>query len=758
MSDQIPAVDLTNCDREPIHIPGGIQPHGILIAVSPELQILQVSENVRQMLGLNPIALLGQSVIELVPPRAREMLRHELLNKEVHYANPVMLPIEVHEQEWFFDGLVSRSQDSILLELENPRVATYLPPRSVSSVDAHFRLVRKAVSQIHSAIQLDNVCEILVNQVREFTGFDRVMVYRFSNDGHGQVIAESMAEGQESYLGLHYPASDIPLQARRLYTKNWLRLIPNINYTPAKLIPLINPRTNQPLDMSQSVLRSVSPVHLEYLRNMGVAASMSISLVQGDHLWGLIACHHRSSRFVPYEVRAGCELLGSVMSLQLSTKESGEAAVDEARLKTLQAELLWTVADSNSVLGMADNPDVLLKMMTARGAVIQFDGQRISVGQTPSDQHLDDLLAWLQQRGNPDVVATSNLSGIFPPAEEYVAKCSGLISIALSRVRGDFALFFRPEVLQEVNWAGDPLKAAILSANGEETLSPRKSFKKWQTTVHGHAIPWRPFEIGVAKELRNSLVTFIIQRAEELDRINKELERSNVELDAFAYVASNDLKEPLRGIHRYAYQLSEGIQVEANVAVHEKINGIMRLTERMDDLLDSLLHFSRVGRVELHHQTIDLNLILHEALDMISQKSVEQGGNIRVPRPLPTVACDSIRIREVFSNLISNGLKYNDSDHPCVEVGYIEDKSGVNGALEFYVRDNGIGLASRYHEKVFQMFKRLHAPGEYGGGTGAGLTIVRKIIQRHNGSIRIASEFGSGSTFYFTLQTPEQNL
>lgn len=749
-------IDLTNCDREPIHIPGCIQPHGVLLVLdADDLSITQVSDNARSVIGIEPEDLLSQPIETIVSEDYQESLRQELRNEMVSFSNPLQVPVDIDGERTIFDAVVNRRDQLVLLELENPH-SFNSPSRPVLVPnETHFRLVRKAITEMYGAAKLEDVCDILVEQVRDFTGFDRVMVYRFAPDGHGSVIAEASRQGIETFLGLHYPASDIPQQARRLYEINWLRLIVDTDYQPAMLTPAINPVTNATLDMSQSVLRSVSPIHVQYLKNMGVSASTSISLLNDGKLWGLIACHHYSPKFVPYDVRAGCELLGCVMSLQLTTKEFSEQAIDQARQQSLHGELLSMVSRNNSVISLTDEAETLLKLVDAQGATVLFNGESRSVGMTPDDLQVDALIQWLRSREETDVFTTDSLPSECPAADAFAAQASGLLAVTLSRFRGDYILFFRPEVEQTVHWAGNPEKPVEVSDDGEKHLTPRTSFDIWKQTVKGKSFPWRQFEIEIARELRNSLVTFIIQRAEELDQINRELQRSNIELDSFAYVASHDLKEPLRGINGFAYYISEHFAESLSDIANQKVQGIMRLTKRMDDLLNSLLHFSRVGRMEINRQRINMDELLSESLEMISECRIDDGGVVDVPRPLPFIACDATRVREVFCNLIANGLKYNEANDRRIEVGYVdrEDPDAAHpDPWVFYVRDNGIGIKSTFHDRIFQMFKRLHGQDLYGGGAGAGLTIVRKIVERHGGRVWLESEPGQGSTFYFTLQ------
>ena len=297
----------------------------------------------------------------------------------------------------------------------------------------------------------------------------------------------------------------------------------------------------------------------------------------------------------------------------------------------------------------------------------------------------------------------------------------------------------------------------------QNRLTPRASFELWQESVRFRSGPWKSVEIDAAARLRLLAMELVVSRAEHLAELNADLARSNEELDAFAYVASHDLKEPLRGIQKYAHQLLE--QADAFEGENRKrLEGLARLTLRMDGLLDSLLHFSRVGRIKLEYHEADLDEVLAEALEMVGARTEEGRTQFVIPRPLGTVSCDRIRVREIFVNLLSNALKYNDRTHRRIEIGYVargerwDRGSWPESAVDqtaYYVRDDGIGIDRRHFDQIFRMFKRLHGRGDYGGGTGAGLTIVKKLVERHRGAVWLDSVPGEGSTFYFTLPCDE---
>ena len=594
------------------------------------------------------------------------------------------------------------------------------------------------------------------------------MIYKFHADHHGEVFAESRRSDLAPWLGLHYPAEDIPKPARDIFSKTWIRPVPDINGALAEMTPLVNPDTGKPVDMTFCALRGVSVMYTEYLQNMGVSAGLTMPLRRDNMLWGLIACHHYSGpHHVPYELRAACEFLAQVGSLQHQAVEDRENAAYRLHLEDVNQQLLTMAAQEGGLASMTDGVPSLLGAMRADGAALYHQGRWWRVGQTPDETQLEALGQWLVNRlGTGSMVnplyATQSLTADYPPGAAFADVASGLLAAPLSRSGQNLMMWFRCEVKKTINWGGNPQDKPMVAGPHGLRLTPRRSFELFSESVHQQALPWLQLEIDAAARLRALIMELVIVQAERLAGLNADLARSNEELDAFAYVASHDLKEPLRGIHKYAHQLTQTASV--NQQDKHKLDGLMRLTLRMDSLLDSLLHFSRVGREELTLEKVDLNEVLAEAIEMVGSRTEDSHTQIVVPRPLPLVMCDAIRVREVLVNLLSNALKYNDKPATRVEIGFV----GVHepalrqgfpdaaaGRTAYYVRDNGIGIEARHFEQVFKMFKRLHGREEYGGGTGAGLTIVRKLVERHRGQVWPESTVGTGTTFFFTLSASD---
>ena len=357
--------NLTNCDREPIHIPGAIQPHGLLLVISPlEWQITQISRNTQEFLGIEPEQLLGQPLDRLLPTDKIEAIA-ACLEGDFEQINPLKLSIETQNGTKKFNGIVhSLDENNIILELEINKSENDLDFIKFSQIS------KRILLQIQRASNLNELCQTIVQQIRKLTGFERVMIYQFDQTGAGDIIAEDKLEELESYLGLHYPDSDIPRQAKYLYTLNFIRSIPQVNYQPIAILALDN-KQQKPLDLSLSILRSVSPLHIEYLQNMGVCATLTISLMKEGKLWGLIACHHRSPYFVPYETRNICEFLGQVMSLELASKEANEDLDYKIFLKSVQSQLVNALGKAENLTNaLIKDREKLLKLVNATGIVI----------------------------------------------------------------------------------------------------------------------------------------------------------------------------------------------------------------------------------------------------------------------------------------------------------------------------------------------------------------------------------------------------
>jgi light-regulated signal transduction histidine kinase (bacteriophytochrome) len=736
-------IDLTACEREPIHIPGSIQPHGILLAVRlSDRTLAYASANIAELFGLDPAGALGRPFSEVLPDLSRDFatqLADPPPAGTTRYVRTIEVPTTGGQRA--YEAAVSRSGECAVLELEET------PSEAVSSLDSLYPALRRFVEQLQGASGTDVLCGLAAQDVRRMTGFDRVLVYRFDELWNGTVIAEDRNEVLPSYLDLRFPASDIPAQARELYRRNRLRIISDANYTP---VP-IQSRNPEPLDLSDSVLRSVSPVHLEYMRNMGTLASMSISILRDDRLWGLISCHSKEPKRVSLQVRNACDFLTQIFSLQLDARENTAHAENRVRLGAVQTRLLaHMAAEEHFIAGLVNHPDDLMRLAGAQGAAVIAQDHCWCLGQSPDEEQVKALFAWLSRHHQEDVFATDRLPELYPAAKAFADKASGLLSISISKAHSSYVLWFRPEVVQNVKWGGNPLKPVQEEA-GTQRLHPRRSFEIWKETVQEQSLPWGRSEIEAVRELRNAIVGIVLRRAEELAAISDELRRSNKELEAFSYSVSHDLRAPFRHIVGFSELLKKQEWTGLSEKGKRYIDTIIDSAYTAGTLVDNLLRFSQMGRTALKPRRIDMNRMIDE----IRQQLVLHVGDRRIEWAignLPEVTADPVLIRLVFENLLDNAVKYTrPRERARIEIGSTRN----DGETVFFVRDNGVGFDMKYIDKLFGVFQRLHRMEDF-EGTGIGLANVRRIVERHGGRTWAEGALDRGATFSIAL--PDETM
>ncbi|WP_406815347.1 SpoIIE family protein phosphatase [Mycobacterium sp. M23085] len=516
-------IDLDNCAREPIHIPGSIQPRGVLAVVhQPAFEIRQVSANVADLLGRPVDAVLGRHLSALIgPEQAARIERAAATFGSLRQNNPLEFTIEMAGESRAFDAILHLEPGGVLLvELE---IAYGERPFSFPNT---YQAVRGAVEELNRASTLPELYATAARAVRDLTGFDRVMVYRYDEEYNGEVVAEAKRDDLNSFLGLHYPSTDIPAQARALYEKNWIRLISDVDYTPAPLVPSIDPVSSTPLDLTYATLRSVSPIHIEYLQNMGVHASMSISLLRQGRLWGLIACHHYAGPHLPpFGSRAAAEFLGSTLSLRLVDRFEDEQLHQRLAAQAVLTKLTAATLDDGEPLSAAllGAPD-LLDLVPADGVVINIGGDLRTRGPVPPPDVVSAVATWA--RDVDDEIASSEcLSRALPELDLDPQVAAG--ALALNLPDGQYAIWFRREVLRSVDWGGDPYNKAIAVSEGDQLrLSPRKSFDRWREIVHQRSEPWSLSENESAGSLRRHLVESLYRRTRGALRVAETLQRS----------------------------------------------------------------------------------------------------------------------------------------------------------------------------------------------------------------------------------------
>lgn len=729
-------LDLDKCAQEPIRVPGSIQPHGALLLLDlHSLRILQRSANAQQLLDI-PLDLDGNdpkrgATLDGVSHELAREIRTWLATSDAQYLRTATIGARR------LQVIGHRTQQGLLLEFEEAPVAEH------ETLEAIYPQLAKFVEEIQTASDIQKLCDAVASKVRGLTGYNRVLVYRFDADWHGAVIGEDSDGVLPSYRGLRFPASDIPAQARELYRVNRLRIIPDCDYQPVPLEPVLCPVDGKALDMSCAALRSVSPVHLEYMRNMGTRASMSISIIIDGALWGLISCHNKQPRRVNAQLRNACDLIGKVVSLQIGALERAAYATRRIELKAVEARLLGKLGEATAFqAGLVDSAEAWLRLGRASGAAVVEMNSVMCVGATPPVTRLHQMVAKLHGEEVREVFATQSLGTLWPEFADLAEVASGMCAISISQLHASYILWFRPEIVRTVRWGGDPRKPADLQSG---VLHPRHSFEVWKEHVTLQSEPWSKAELDGLTDFRAAIISIVLRRAEERAELTAQLQRSNRELESFSYSVSHDLRAPFRHIVGYTQLLRDREKDLTDLSQHY-LDSINEAAANAGQLVDDLLNFSHLGRATLSLSPVDVKKLLHEARKTLDPDTKDRQIEWHLGE-LPPVWGDVSLLRQVFVNLMHNSLKYTRTrDVAVIEIsGRLTDKECV-----YTIKDNGVGFDMAYADKMFGVFQRMHRMEDY-EGTGIGLALVKRIIERHKGWIEGHGELDRGATFKFGL-------
>lgn len=740
-------VNLTNCEQEPIHIPGSIQSHGFLLGLKQDsLLIDYCSANTAQYLTLFHTELLGKGFDTVFGDEPKQLLLGYINNNQM--LSSFLLPLTLAGVD--FLCTVHKSDATYIIEAE-PAIMQVKAANEVYNQTSQF------LGYMHDTHTLKQLCQLVATGTREITGYDRVMVYRFDADYNGEVFAEARREDLEPFLGLHYPHTDIPPQARDLYMSNLLRLITDIDYTPVPIYT-IDDAEHKNLDLSLAILRSTSPMHVQYLHNMGVGASLTISLIYKKKLWGLIACHHYSPKNLSPEVRLAAQLQGHFITSQIDVRQASEEYDLSRKINLALDRVNNYTLNQTSLLNNLVNSEDLLALCNASGVSVLFNGTIYKSGLTPADDEIRTLASWLAVYSNHSSFSTNKLIDFLPEAKNMCENTSGIIYHSLEIDSNNCIIWYRPETITEVNWAGDPAKSIIKDAKG---LYPRNSFKLWKEVVECMSKPWLQPELDTAAACAYNLqrqinLLIITQEEEKYRKLSELLSQTNSELENINWISTHDLQEPLRKIQLIASRiLSKDEQISVNA--QDAIQRMKASASRMQTLLIDILKYTRLKHTDEVVEIVNLNHILSEVKIDMAETINEKSAEIIVDA-LPEIKGMTFLLRQLFSNLIANSIKYSSPDtKPVIKitpnhvpVNFKPDDSTLYNVI--YVADNGMGFDQQYAETIFNIFTRLHSSPDY-RGSGVGLALCKKIMQNHNGHISASSSVGQGTvmSLYFPV-------
>ena len=653
-------VDLTNCDREPIHLLGSVQSYGCLLSTSSDLMINHMSQNCLDILGLDPAKVVGERLIGLLPDKTVHDLRSKLQIGAAGAGVARLFGYDVLKNGTLFDVSVHVSGQSFIFEFE---------PKSRNDERDDLAMVQPLIARVKRRGSVLEAAQEAATGLQLLSGFDRVMVYRFAEDQSGEVIAERCSADMEPFLGLRYPASDIPQQARALYKRNLLRLISDVNDPVSPLVPERNPN-GEPLDLSLSVTRAVSPIHLEYLRNMGVAASMSVSILKNGELWGLFACHHNSPHYIDFERRSAIELFAQFFSYELEQKVEKELRDSERTSRELHDRLMIQLSSGGDIVeNFGAVADELSRIIPCDGIAVLSEGRFVSRGAVPSAEDFPALARFLNTAPMGEVFATDNLVSVYPGADVFADRVAGVLAVPISRTPRDYIVFCRREIARSVQWAGNPQKPVELGPNGIR-LTPRKSFEAWTELVRHSCEPWSTVERRTAEALRISLIEIVLKLTDEANLQRRQASEKQELLIA-------ELNHRVRNI----LNLIQGLVSQSKGGARD----VASFTEVLDGRIQSL--------ARAHDQLTRKNWAPSPLQDLI-QVEVDaflngQESRVKVSGARPLLAPEAFSAMAlVLHELVTNAAKY----------GALTDRSGTvsikleiapDGALLIEWRERG---------------------------------------------------------------------
>lgn len=731
-------VGLTNCDIEPIRFLGKIQSHGFLIAVNKVSGLINyVSENISSHIKEEPKNLLGKNLEYLgqalnLNESGSQFLFNQLVStgfsiKSIESINPYYIELSGKPYQII---LALSGNDELIIEFEIETKNTFESQKIIGS----------SISKILSGTTLNSVLQNAAKEIKKVISYDRVMVYEFGDDMHGEVVAEEKEDFLEPFLHLHYPSSDIPKSSRELYKINLTRIIADVNSESSSIIT--NKTDGEPLDLTHAELRSVGPKHIEYLKNMGVQSSFSISLICKGELWGLVACHSYTPKFINYNSRSAAKLIGQILSSAIEYRLQEENNEKFDLLSASSSKLIEYVDESSHISEALVKNSITIKDITeATGVALVFEKKITCLGITPGEQQILEITEWLLENMQESVYFTHRFPRIYKPAVNYSGVASGIIACILSRELKEIVIWFKPEMLENIQWGGNPENAVEVSKEGLVTLSPRKSFEKWIQTVKHTSAKWSNAEITSVIKIREHVIYAIRRKANEIRLLNEKLVLAYEELDTFSYTVSHDLRTPLSSIKGYSELLLKNESLDDNAK--NILERIKNCTDKMALLITEILNYSRVGQSTINKQVIDVSKIIN---DIKSEFTGTANINFIVGKT-PKVLGDEVMIKQVFDNLISNAIKYT-SKSPSAKI--IINGEVVKKDVIYSISDNGIGIDKKYYDKVFELFKRMDNVQDI-EGSGVGLAIVKKIMEKHQGRVWFESKIGEGTIFYIAF-------
>lgn len=729
-------MNFVDCHEEKIHIPGHIQEFGYLIGLDAESRVLTLfSQNIADIFPLDQ-SFFGKK-LEAFPQVFGEILSSLIFSNvpldKLKEAELFLDQIDVNGEMFHFT--LYRLGDTIYLEFE--KIIEFFPQKNY---------IAKKYENIHNAVDSTEIWNELLSSVGDAIDYDRMMIYRFLEDGTGKVIAEKLKNDVESFLHLHYPESDIPKQARALYLKNRKRIFSNVHAQP---VPIFS-NLETPVDLTYSSVRALSPVHAEYIKNSGASSSFSISIIINNKLWGLVTCQNVAPKHIDLVNRIRAEVFTVIAANAYTSYKTSQMLQDnvelDARIGALKAKLQSFDSLEESLFGTVDK---MRNFPDADGLAVVVDNQVRTSGVVPQEEDIFKIVKYARENPLENFYASNQFSNSHEDLLGPIKNGAGVMFGFTDDKRNELLIWFRKEIDGQVLWAGNPAKKTeILFTDGvaQTVISPRKSFETYIENIKGKARPWRNKDVFAAKKVVAAILETTYSQFRKVRELNLELKNLNEELDTFSYTISHDLGTPLTVMKLNAQLLARSNK--ENSDVQKKVSSILDEISGMESMMRGVLQLSRAKSSEISIHPLETEKIIHK-ICRDAKLTINTATEIEINN-LPPVLADEVMLNQVFLNIIGNAVKYSSkSENPKV---VIEGKVDKNKVI-YTVKDNGIGIPEEAREKMFKIFNRMENATDF-QGNGVGLSIVYRIMQRIEGDITYKSKVNEGTTFILTFRKP----
>jgi two-component system, chemotaxis family, sensor kinase Cph1 len=730
-------MNFVECHEEPIHIPGYIQSFGYLIGIDAESHsITFFSKNIEDIFKIeNPEKLFDKKLTDF--PEVFETV----VNSDIYRSLPNFTR---RENETFFDKIfiedkqyhlsAFRSKSNIFLEFEKVLVN---PHKQISNKYDNFYIVDND----------QEIWDLLLNTLSKIVNYDRMMVYKFMMDGSGKVVAEKTNDNLESYLGLHYPESDIPIQARELYLKKRKRIFSNVYSEP---VPLLS-KNLESIDLTYSTSRGMSPIHGQYIKNSGASSSFSISIIIDDYLWGLVTCQNSQPKHIDLEDRVQAGIFTALASNAYSSFKSKNELNYRLKLNEKSAHLKTEFLKYNSLFdSLTENKAEIRDFLEADGLAVIAEEKIVTEGSTPDVATIEKITQWAHQYTEDSIYLSRSFLKDHGKELGLDERAAGVVIYFVERSKNNVLIWFRKEFDEHIDWAGNPeKKIEVIYRDGEEKkmVSPRTSFKIFTEDIKGNSKRWNSRNVAALQAVRDLILETSHKNYNTIKRLNDELKKVNEELDSFSYTISHDLGTPLTVMKLNAQMLLKTL-TDPSEKSRNKINSIIEEIDSMAEMMHDVLQLSRAKHSEIQLESLETYQTIEKIIENAKITFGTPASEV-VIKECPEVLADKTMLHQAFLNIINNAIKYSSQqESPKIVIEGIED-----GDMVIYrISDNGIGIPKENKHKMFKIFNRMDNAKKF-KGNGVGLSIVHRIMRRIGGSVDYESS-PNGTSFILTFKKP----